>query len=232
MQKKAIIIGATGRVGQALVRELGALYQTLIVIARTPPRLMSANMQFYALADFENLPSVLSAIALDDKTDAFCCLWSKEATGDAMLTKIHYDYPYRFATLCYDKGIRSLFLLSKAGANINSKSALLSARGRLHQKLEEMAWQSLVIFMVDKVELTKELSLRGVGKQLWRLAERWLMGDEPLSPSQIAVSMALSAFYRHHQSPLLPAKSVSAPHVYYITHKQMSSMSSVLNQGK
>lgn len=230
MQRKAIIIGATGRVGQALMHELGSLYETLIVIARTPPRLMSKNMQFYALADFENLQSTMSAIALDDKTDAFCCLWSNEqTTNNEMLQKIHYEYPQRFATLCYEKGVRSLFLLSKSGANVHASNQVLNTRGRLHQALSTMAWQYLVIFMVDKVTLAKDLSLKGLGKKALRFAGRLLMADEPLTPMQIGVSMALTAFYIHHQKHQSVLNKSSSQYIEYVSHKQMLLMTGVLS---
>lgn len=46
MQRKAIVIGATGLVGQHLVKQLSELYDTLIVIARRPPRYINASMRF------------------------------------------------------------------------------------------------------------------------------------------------------------------------------------------
>lgn len=229
MQRKAIIIGATGRVGQALVQELSSLYETVIVIARTPPKLMSKNMQFYALVDFENLQSTLSAIVLDDKTDAFCCLWA-QSTNSEMLQKIHYKYPQQFAQLCYDKGVRSLFLLSKAGADVHATNAVLQARGKLHQTLSAMPWQHLLIFMVDKVALAKELSLRGLGKRALYFAWQLLLADKPLTPTQIGVSMALHAFYIHYQKYQSPSdKPPDAQCVEYISHKQMLLMTEVLS---
>lgn len=51
MQRKAIVIGATGLVGQYLVKQLSELYDTLIVIARRPPRYINARMRFYQVND-------------------------------------------------------------------------------------------------------------------------------------------------------------------------------------
>ena len=55
MQRKAIVIGATGLVGQHLVKQLSELYDTLIVIARRPPRYINVSMRFYQVNDFDNL---------------------------------------------------------------------------------------------------------------------------------------------------------------------------------
>ena len=65
MQRKAIIIGATGLVGQHLVKQLSELYDTLIVIARRPPRFINASMRFYQVNDFDNLTEVFTNIAVN-----------------------------------------------------------------------------------------------------------------------------------------------------------------------
>lgn len=233
MQRKAIIIGATGRVGQALTRELCALYETVIVVARTMPKCMSENMQVYALADFDNLTKTLEATAIDDKTDAFCCLWTPpHHIDDEMLQKVHYEYPKQFATLCYQKGVRSLFLLSKAGASLQASQKVLRMRGQLHHDLSALSWRHLVIFMVQKVTLSNtDHSLKGLGKKAIRFFERFLPTDEPLTPTQIGVCMALTAFDVCHQERLtLSMASVDndfSVNIHYIHHKQMLLMTTI-----
>ena len=73
MQRKAIIIGATGRIGQALVQEISSLYATVTVIARHAPKFISKNMLVYTVPDFDNLEQVLSSVVLDEKTVMLCC---------------------------------------------------------------------------------------------------------------------------------------------------------------
>ncbi len=110
MQRKAIIIGATGRIGQTLVRELSSLYATVIVISRTPPKYISENTHVYTLSDFDNLQQTLSATSLDAETDAFCCLSAKhDETSPEALEKIYHSYPKAFAKACHDKGVRRFF---------------------------------------------------------------------------------------------------------------------------
>lgn len=61
-------------VGQHLVKQLSELYDTLIVIARRPPRYINASMRFYQINDFDNLSEVFASVGADRTTDAFSCL--------------------------------------------------------------------------------------------------------------------------------------------------------------
>ena len=234
MQRKAIIIGATGQVGQALTRELCSFYDTVIVIARTMPKYMSKNMHVYTMADFENLNETLSAIAIDDKTDAFCCLWTTKELGENMLHKVHYDYPKQFAVLCHQKGVRRLFLLSKAGVNRHSDNLVLQLGGRLHFELAQQKWQTLAVFLVDSIVVADhDYSIYGLGQRVAQFVNKILPKDKPLTPTQIGMAMTLLAFYAHHQerttvqnAPNDPSNTL-ATKIQYISHKQMLSMATV-----
>ena len=94
MQRKAIVIGATGLVGQHLVKQLSELYDTLIVIARRPPRYINSSMRFYQVNDFDNLAEIFASVGADNKTDAFSCLGTtkKQAGSDEAFRKIDHDY--------------------------------------------------------------------------------------------------------------------------------------------
>ena len=55
MQRTALIIGATGLVGNSLLTQLGSLYQKVIIIARSQPKGLSDSMHFYQLKDFNQI---------------------------------------------------------------------------------------------------------------------------------------------------------------------------------
>ena len=99
MQRKAIVIGATGLVGQHLIKQLSELYETLIVIARRPPRYINASMRFYQTNDFNNLPEIFASVGADRTTDAFSCLGTtkKQAGSDEAFRKVDYGYNVTFA---------------------------------------------------------------------------------------------------------------------------------------
>ena len=112
MQRKAIIIGATGKVGEKLVKQLATLYQSVIVIARRSPQVMNENMQFYQVNDFANLADIVNGLNIGTDTDAFSCLGTtkKQAGSEEAFRQIDYDINLDFATLCHKKGVMQFFL--------------------------------------------------------------------------------------------------------------------------
>ena len=123
MKRKAIVIGATGLVGKKLVSQLNLMYDSLIIVARKPPKHMSAQMQFYQLGDFNNLEETLGNISIGPDTDAFSCLGTtkKQAGSDEDFKRIDYDYNLNFAKACHQKGVQRFFILSALGADANSR---------------------------------------------------------------------------------------------------------------
>lgn len=98
-------------VGQHLVKQLSELYDTLIVIARRPPRYINVSMRFYQVNDFDNLAEIFSSVGVDKKTDAFSCLGTtkKQAGSSEAFRKIDHDYNVNFAKLCQDRGVENFF---------------------------------------------------------------------------------------------------------------------------
>ncbi|MDO5651831.1 MAG: hypothetical protein Q4G13_06835 [Moraxella sp.] len=235
MKRKAIIIGGTGRVGQALTRELSSLYETVIVVGRTQPKYFGSNMYFYAVADFGNLSDTLAAIALDGNCDAFCCLWADDERidNDESLYKIHYEYPLLFAKMCYEKGIRRMFLLSIAGADVRSDDGVRRAKGQLEMTLAGLGFEMLIAFWVSRLTLpTADYSLKGLGKKAMRFIGRIVPQDTPLTPAQVGANMALVAFrtwydvgYVHAlQGRTMPVYAERIDGLEHITHREMLAM--------
>lgn len=197
--RKAIIIGATGRIGQALTSELCSLYSVVYVIARTPPKYLHENMHVYTLSNFDNLADIMYSVSLDEYSDAFCCLWTEVTSGREAITKVHFDYPITFAQICHQQGVRRLFMLSKLGMGARLDKSILQAREALVERLGSLMWQNLVFFMVDKVTLPKDdHSLKMLGKKMMRYARELLPSSHALSPSEIGMVMALVAFATLH----------------------------------
>lgn len=228
MQTKAIIIGATGRIGQALTYELCALYQTVIVVARTPPEYMSENMHVYLLSDFANLSHQLSAIRLGDKTDAFCCLWTQE-TDKHSVQNVHFEYPFVFAQACYQQGVRRLFIstYTDVGRFVGHVRELL-----YWQLTQTMAWQAIVVFGVDKLVAPKHrLTLKSLITKGQYLVKDLLSSSVALTPTQVAIAMAWVAYQSLYDASYLPKWNEKIPSygtalaIHTITHKQLELLS-------
>lgn len=203
MQRKAIIIGATGLVGQKLTKELSSLYDQVIVITRRPPKFMHAGMRVYQLNDFSNLAKTMESIVdIDANTDAFSCLGStkKQAGSDEEFRRIDYGYNLDFAKICKECGVKHFFLLSAMGADVSSRFMYNRVKGELEQDIKALGFASCYIFRPSLL-LGKhkgrplETISQGAFKLISPLVSEKVAGH-PISAKRVAIAMAMMA----HQS--------------------------------
>jgi uncharacterized protein YbjT (DUF2867 family) len=121
LQKKAIVLGATGLVGHLLTEKLleDAGYSQVLVFSRKPFGVRHAKLT-------ETRTDLLS---LEDVKDAFmgdvvfCCVGTTETkTPDlAQYKAIDYGIPVAAARLCEENGISNYLVVSALGANPKSR---------------------------------------------------------------------------------------------------------------
>ncbi|CAA0092611.1 Uncharacterised protein [Zhongshania aliphaticivorans] len=146
MGKVAIVIGATGVVGRALVDQLVeadhiAKVVTLTRRAVSHPSLKVANH----IVNFEELDNH-SALFVGDFL--FSCLGTtlKQAGSVAAQRSVDLDYQLKAAELAAENGVSHYFLVSSSGANANSHSAYLKMKGELEQKVKALPFTGISIF--------------------------------------------------------------------------------------
>lgn len=231
MQRKAIVIGATGLVGQHLVKQLSAIYDTLIVIARRPPRYINASMRFYQVNDFDNLAEIFSSVGVDRKTDAFSCLGTtkKQAGSDEAFRKIDHDYNVNFAKLCQDKGVENFFLLSSMNADIDSRFLYNRVKAETEQSIKALGFAQLVIFRPSLL-LGKHQGrpLESLGQKAFKLISPLVsesLSLHPISAKRVASAMAMSAHDIYERSKYRTEPMMQK--VVIIENKQMLAMTRV-----
>jgi len=229
MKRKAIVIGATGLVGKKLVSQLNLMYDSLIIVARKPPKHMSAQMQFYQLGDFNNLEETLGNISIGPDTDAFSCLGTtkKQAGSDEDFKRIDYDYNLNFAKACHQKGVQRFFILSALGADANSRFFYNRVKGELEESLAEVGFNELVIFQPSLLlGKHKGRVLENTAQRAYKLIAPLVpktMRSRPIEAERVAASMALTAqniYERHKVSGIEDNKKK----VTVIDNKQMLAM--------
>lgn len=229
MKRKAIVIGATGLVGKKLVSQLNLMYDSLIIVARKPPKHMSAQMQFYQLGDFNNLEETLGNISIGPDTDAFSCLGTtkKQAGSDEDFKRIDYDYNLNFAKACHQKGVQRFFILSALGADANSRFFYNRVKGELEESLVEVGFNELVIFQPSLLlGKHKGRVLENTAQRAYKLIAPLVpktMRSRPIEAERVAASMALTAqniYERHKVSGIEDNKKK----VTVIDNKQMLAM--------
>lgn len=233
MNRKAIIIGATGLVGRQLVKQLRQMYDSLIIVARKPPKHLDSQMQFYQLGDFNNLKEVISSIDIDASTDAFTCLGTtkKQAGSEEAFKQVDYEYNFQFAKLCRDKGVERFYLLSALGADTNSRFFYNRVKAELEQAVTELGFSELIIFRPSLL----------LGKHKGRLLENSAqvafkivsplvpksLSSHPIEAHRVAAAMALSAqqvYDRHKYVDDFLENKARANKVTIIENKQMLAM--------
>lgn len=231
MQRKAIVIGATGLVGQQLIKQLCVLYEKVIVIARRPPRYMNSSMHYYQLNDFANLKETFTNLDVDSKTDAFSCLGTtkKQAGTEEAFRLVDYCYNVDFAKLCHGKGIRHFFLLSALGADIDSRFFYNRVKAETEDAIKDIGFTSLTIFRPSLL----------LGKHKGRPLERLSQGAfklispivseslpmHPISAQRVAIAMAMTAHERYERAKFRPDSA--SPETKIIENKQMLAMTRV-----
>lgn len=228
MQRKAIVIGATGLVGQHLIKQLSALYDTLIVIARRPPRFINASMRFYQVNDFDNLAEVFASVGVGRTTDAFSCLGTtkKQAGSDEAFRKVDYEYNLTFATLCRDKGVENFFLLSSMNANSDSRFLYNRVKADIEQSIMALDFAQLAIFRPSLLlGKHKGRPLESISQKAFQLISPLVSESLPLHPisaKRVAIAMAVTAHdayerRKYHSEPIPASTTI-------IENKQMLAM--------
>ena len=144
MKKTALIIGASGLVGGALLAKLLAspAYETVKVLLRAPLKIADLKLQTI-LFDFDN-PDASKVVA----DDVFCCLGTtiKRAGSKVAFRKVDFDYPILIAQLAKLNGAQRFSIVTAMGADAHSSIFYNQVKGEVEQKLAKFDFESLLIF--------------------------------------------------------------------------------------
>ena len=146
MNDTAIVIGATGLVGQALTDRLANANHILrvVTLTRRPAPHTSPKVD-NRIVDFDHLEEKAAHFAGDR---LFSCLGTtrKQAGAIAAQRKVDVDYQYRAARLAADHGVRHYLLVSASGANADSQNPYLRMKGELEEKVQALPFERISIF--------------------------------------------------------------------------------------
>lgn len=146
MNTTAIVIGATGLVGSALVNQLADAdhINKIITLTRRPAGHSSSKVHNHVI-DFDHLEDYAALLKADY---LFSCLGTtrKQAGSIAAQYTVDYDYQLKAAQLAADNSVCHYLLVSSSGANHKSKSPYLKMKGELEQKIKSLPFDRISIF--------------------------------------------------------------------------------------
>lgn len=146
MPKKALVVGATGLIGEQLVDLIANsdLYNQVIVISRREYKVESDKV-LVQIVDFENLDIEASYWNVDD---VFCCLGTtmKKAGSKEAFKKVDLDYPIKIAQVTKAKGANSYHLISALGADAKSSVFYNRIKGQAEDAIAQISFDRYHIY--------------------------------------------------------------------------------------
>ncbi len=144
--KTAIVIGATGLVGSALVDCLARSESigTVITITRRPAPHPAGKVD-NRVVDFEQLaahPELFQGDML------FSCLGTTRRQAGSLKAqrRVDLDYQLQAAELAAANGVHHYLLVSSSGANAESRSGYLQMKGELELRVRQLGFPRISIF--------------------------------------------------------------------------------------
>lgn len=146
MEKKAILAGASGAIGNSLLFQLlgNKHYSEVLILVRKELRIQHPKLK-QLLVDYDRL----SDYAAELKADVvFCCLGTtKSKTPDQeQYRKIDYQYPLDIARITKANGSSGFHLISSIGANKNSSMFYTRTKGEVESGLQQIPFDHIHIY--------------------------------------------------------------------------------------
>ena len=146
MNKRAIIIGASGLIGKELLTLLltHQEFENIKVYVRKPLNIQHQKLT-EIITDFSNIQELNNSI---DGDVIFCCLGStKSKTPDLNeYRKIDHDYPLFFAKEGLKNGLKQFHLISALGADSKSSNFYTKMKGETEDELKDLPIPSIYIY--------------------------------------------------------------------------------------
>jgi uncharacterized protein YbjT (DUF2867 family) len=197
--KNAIIVGASGLVGGALVSELVAAnaYNMVYVLVRKKLPINNAKLT-QLVVDFDNIdPSIFNNI-----DDVFCSLGTtiKVAGSKAAFRKVDLEYPIKIAELALKAGAKQFLVVSAMGANTKSMVFYNQVKGEMESTLAKMPFNAVIVFRPSLL-LGKRQTARG-GEQIATIFMKAFSFLIPANYKAIHVNQVARAMHQKAQEQL------------------------------
>jgi uncharacterized protein YbjT (DUF2867 family) len=179
--KRLMLVGATGLVGQSVLRQALAHPQVTQVVAPTRRPLPLHAKLLNPVVDFDTLPLDAAWWAVDA---VVCTLGTtiKQAGSQAAFRRVDHDLPLQVAQIALRHGAKAYALNSALGADAASRVFYSRTKGELERDLQTLGYPSLT-FVRPGLIGGERREVR-VGEQIGVTVSQWL---RPLLPKRYRV---------------------------------------------
>jgi len=152
----AIVIGATGATGTALLEQLikDDLYVKIIVFSRTYP-IINSHKITVNIVDFEKIELWKHKI-IGDVIFSALGTTKKDAGSKEAQYKVDFTYQYKIAISAAENKVRKILLVSSIGANKNSIFFYPKIKGELEAEVKKLSFEGIYIFQPPLLIRQKE----------------------------------------------------------------------------
>jgi uncharacterized protein YbjT (DUF2867 family) len=146
MNRKALVIGATGLIGKNVVNQLlqSDSYEQVTILVRKDVELKHPKLNQIRI-DFNNLDQYKQYFKVND---VFSCLGStiKQAKTKEKFRKVDYDYSLKVAEIASGAKVENFLIVSAMGANSHSKIFYNKVKGDVERDIKNYSFGGLFIF--------------------------------------------------------------------------------------
>ena len=202
--RSALVVGATGLVGSALVKLLceSKEYAAVNVISRRMlhykhPKLVVKLREFDQIVEGD----------IEFAHEVFCCLGTtiKKAGTREQFEKVDFEYPVTIAAIAKNRGIGHFIVISAMGANEKSLAYYSRVKGKLETALIQMDFPQLSIIRPSLITGDRNEFRLGetVGAKALGIMKPLLVGPlkkvRSIPAEQIALAMKVVALHGEKQ---------------------------------
>jgi uncharacterized protein YbjT (DUF2867 family) len=145
-KKTALVLGASGLVGNELVKILiqQKNYDKIHLLVRSPIEIKDSSCVLHVV-DFGQLHKHHELFQV---TDIYCCLGTtiKKAKSKEAFRKVDFEYPVEAAKLASVSGVEKFLIITAMGSNSKSRVFYNQVKGEVEEAIGKLSLPSVHIF--------------------------------------------------------------------------------------
>ena len=195
--KTAIVIGATGLVGNNIINKLlnDSRYEKIKVFGRRHLKINNLKLEEYII-EFDHLEDWKQKITGDELYSALGTTIKKAGSKEAQY-KIDFTYQYEVARIASENNVSKILLVSSLGANSKSGNFYLRMKGELEGAIQKLTFKNMFIFRPSILvgDRTEKRFGESVGIKLAEIFSKIPLFKKyrPVKAEEVAESMIRSA---------------------------------------
>ena len=193
MPRSALLLGATGLVGQHLLQHVldSDDYDAVITLGRRAADQTHEKLTHHVI-DFDQPPKDAAMYAAHD---VFCCLGTtiKQAGSQEAFRKVDFTYPVRIGQRARAAGGKHYLIVTALGADPDSSIFYNRVKGEVERAVQQLGYDRVSLFRPSLLTGDRDESRLGerVAETVLKLARPLMVG--PLKPYRPTPARAVAA---------------------------------------